>query len=220
MWHKLAVLFITVFLLGNGPIERKPNCEFTEVIYLHFTVCFNQEWNVPHWVYYELTKEEAENRITDRKNRFYAEPKIEDSPNHSDYTHSGYDRGHLAPAADMSFSEQAMLDSFFMTNIAPQTPELNRKYWLELERHARKLAREYGSILVYTGAFTLHSPSSVLNDKVSVPFYFYKMVTYKGVCDGYVMSNHSPKSFEESMVDCGFLEYILNFELEVSNESD
>jgi DNA/RNA endonuclease G (NUC1) len=64
-------------------------------------------------------------------------------PHHTDYTHSGYDRGHMAPNADFNDTHENALMTFFIANIWPQTPELNRVEWLKTERETRRLASEY-----------------------------------------------------------------------------
>ena len=60
-----------------------------------------------------------------------------------DYTKSGYDRGHMAPAADMKWNKQAMEESFYMSNICPQNPNLNRGDWNDLEEKSRQMAKKY-----------------------------------------------------------------------------
>ena len=68
-----------------------------------------------------------------------------------DYRRSGYDRGHLAPAADMAFSRQTMADSFFMSNMSPQKPAFNREIWKDLEALVRSFAITEQKIVVVTG---------------------------------------------------------------------
>ena len=64
-------------------------------------------------------------------------------PHHSDYTHSGYDRGHMAPNADFNDTYENALATFFIANIWPQTPDVNRREWLRTENETRRLAAEY-----------------------------------------------------------------------------
>jgi DNA/RNA endonuclease G (NUC1) len=64
-------------------------------------------------------------------------------PRHSDYTRSGYDRGHMAPNADFNDTTENALMTFFIANIWPQTPEVNRVEWLKTENETRKLAIKY-----------------------------------------------------------------------------
>ncbi|MCL1958700.1 MAG: DNA/RNA non-specific endonuclease, partial [Spirochaetes bacterium] len=61
-------------------------------------------------------------------------------PSHKDYTYSGYDRGHMAPNADFDDTTENALMTFFIANIWPQTPNVNRIEWLKTENETRKLA--------------------------------------------------------------------------------
>ncbi|MDD3155024.1 MAG: DNA/RNA non-specific endonuclease, partial [Victivallaceae bacterium] len=81
----------------------------------------------PAWVIYKLTAEEVQNKVAKRSNQFKPDPEIPTgSAALADYRKSGYDRGHLAPAADMAWSAKAMSDSFYLSNMSPQVPAFNR----------------------------------------------------------------------------------------------
>ena len=93
------------------------------------------------FVIYKLTAREALTKEAQRTNRFRRDPEIPTgSATTADYRRSGYDRGHLAPAADMAFSVQTMADSFFMSNMSPQKPAFNRGIWKRLEEQVRQIA--------------------------------------------------------------------------------
>lgn len=91
-------------------------------------------------------------RISSRKGMtFYPDralPRPQVSP--SCYNHSGYDRGHNVPAADMAGNPILMLETFAMSNVSPQTPEFNRHRWKNVEILVRSLARRYGAVRVQT----------------------------------------------------------------------
>lgn len=81
----------------------------------------------PAWVQYIMTSEEVSSRTAKRGDDFRPDPAVPTgSATPQDYTRSGYDRGHLAPAADMSFSGKTMSESFYMSNMSPQAPQFNR----------------------------------------------------------------------------------------------
>ncbi len=104
-----------------------------------YSLSYAEKYEQPEWVAYELYGDNLrkENKV-ERHSSFKADPMIKSgSAKPSDYTRSGYDRGHLAPAADMAFSEEAMKQSFFMSNISPQEPSFNRGIWRELEEQTR-----------------------------------------------------------------------------------
>ena len=106
-------------------------------------VAFNPERNVSDWVAYRVRREDLLDTKVERKDNFRPDPQVPERHRvvHSDYTRTGYDRGHLAPAAAMRWSFDAMNDSFFMTNIAPQVGSgFNQLIWKSLERRMRHVA--------------------------------------------------------------------------------
>ena len=132
----------------------------------------------PSWVCYIVTKDELSSRVAKRTNNFREDPLIPTGSAHpSDYTRSGFDRGHLAPAADMSFSQETMSDSFFMSNMSPQKPAFNRGIWGKLEKQIRYFANREGMIVVVTGPILPKTPTITIGrNKVTVPEYYYKVV--------------------------------------------
>lgn len=89
-----------------------------------YTVSYNSHWKQPNWVSYELLRDELQGNAT-RNDRFTPDYDVVGTMiDTRDYTHSGYDRGHMAPAADMKWNETAMEETFLLSNICPQIPEL------------------------------------------------------------------------------------------------
>lgn len=132
----------------------------------------------PAWVIYKLSRAEVQTQVARRTNRFREDPEIPTgSATNADYRKSGYDRGHLAPAADMAFSVQTMADSFFFSNMSPQVPAFNRGIWKRLEEQVRKFALQEGEIMVVTGPVLPKEKSITIgNNKVTVPDRYYKVV--------------------------------------------
>ena len=152
----------------------------TEQIIQHegYTVSYNADYRIAKWVAYVLTDKEARSDKAERQNKFVVDPLVKGaSATNEDYTRTGYDRGHLAPAGDMKWSEKAMRESFYLSNITPQKPGLNRGIWKELEEQIRLWARENGAVLIATGPMI---PDEELNrlgkNRVGVPRQFYKVL--------------------------------------------
>ena len=160
-----------------------------------YSLLYNEANEQASWVAYNLTKEETK-KIYDRTDKFITDPQITTgTANENDYSGSGYDRGHLAPAADMGWSPTAMAESFYYSNMSPQLPGFNRGIWKKLEELVRTWAVEYNSLFIVTGPVLTSGLQSIGADKVSVPGYFYKVILdyeepdIKGI--GFIMRNTS-----------------------------
>lgn len=129
----------------------------------------------PAWVIYKLTREEATTKAAKRTNRFVEDPEIPTgSATAADYRKSGYDRGHLAPAADMAFSARTMADSFFYSNMSPLKPAFNRGIWKDLEEQVRLFAIAEGEIYVVTGQILPKEKTITIGpNQVTVPTHYY-----------------------------------------------
>lgn len=159
-------------------IPQVQRLKYLQVIeHIGYTVGFNTEWNIPCWVAYSLTDEELEGDAR-RKNTFSPDPMLKGEPVlHQDYSNSGYDRGHMAPAGDMKWSEQAMEESFYTTNICPQNRNNNAGDWKDLEEMVRDLAREYGEIYICCGPIVTDASRTIGRErKIVVPQAFYKVL--------------------------------------------
>src|SRR5690606_35420166 len=110
-------------------------------------------------------------------NAFKKDPNIvTESASSADYRKSGYDRGHLAPAADMKWSVQAMNESFYYSNICPQLPTLNRGVWKDIEEKVRHWVQIYDTVYVITGPVLHKELPTIVKNKVAVPEKFYKVL--------------------------------------------
>lgn len=155
----------------------------TEQVLHHkgFTVSYNSALLIPNWVAWELTDTEASAEITSRTDEFLPDPDVRGrQADTRDYSNTGYDRGHMAPAADMKWDRQAMVESFYMTNICPQDRLLNAGLWLELEQKCRWWAKKYGTVWVACGPIFVRSEAKALGSSdVAVPDAFFKCVAMK-----------------------------------------
>lgn len=158
-------------------LPRLNNNQPEQIIeHIGYTVSYNPTWLEPNWVAYELTAAETGGE-QERSNHFKPDPLVEGDPVvTSDYSKSGYDRGHMAPAADMKWSEQAMRESFYMTNICPQLHNLNAGDWKDLEEMARSWAQQYGNIYIACGPIVeAEYPTIGKTHTIAVPAAFYKV---------------------------------------------
>ena len=142
-----------------------------------YTVSYNYDWKIPNWVAYELTDWEVEGEVP-RYDKFKPDPMVPQyaTATTEDYKYSGYDRGHMAPAADMKWDEQVMKESFYLSNICPQNPNLNGGVWKDLEEQVRDLATIKGKIFVVCGPIVNDASTTLGVNEVVVPQAFFKVL--------------------------------------------
>ncbi len=161
---------------------------------------YSEKYEQPVWVCYLLTADEVRNKTVSRTDDFRADPRIiTGSAEPEDYSKSGYDRGHLAPAADMGWSRKTMSESFYMSNMMPQNQELNRGAWQNLESRVRECALKEGSVYVVTGpVFDSGKKHRVIGrNQVAVPDACYKVLYSPnggGKMIGFVLPNKTVKN--------------------------
>lgn len=151
----------------------------TLIKHVHYILSYVDKYKQAEWVCYELTKNETKNNTERRKGKFIEDPLINTvKVTHDDYTNSGYDRGHLAPAGDMNFDANAEYESFYTSNISPQLKELNRFTWKNLEDDIRYyVIRNNVNLYIITGGILNDNLEKIgQNNKISVPNYFYKII--------------------------------------------
>ncbi|MGP9556954.1 DNA/RNA non-specific endonuclease [Psychrobacter sp. AOP7-A1-24] len=143
-----------------------------------FAVMYSGVSRTPLWSaeYLDRTRLQQAKQI-DREDSFHEESKLPESARASlsDYSGSGYDRGHLAPNADMANRSQ-QYDSFSLANIAPQSPRNNRYIWRNIESATRYLTQQYGEVYTITGVAFTDKKTKQLANRVLVPSHFFKAV--------------------------------------------
>lgn len=93
------------------------------------------------------------------------------------YTHSGYERGHMCPAADRSASVSSMKSTFIMSNVCPQAPALNKGVWKSTEVLARHIAQSLGACSVYAAPLYLAPDTTWIGrGRIAVPDAFFKCI--------------------------------------------
>ena len=141
----------------------------------------------------------------------------------ADYTGMGYDRGHVAPAADMTFDAKAMSESFYLTNMMPQVPGNNRGIWKYLEENVRYWAQVKGEVYVITGA--LFEGDVKMMNKVAIPSHVYKIVidpkTGKQIAYLFTNEKLDPKLIDNYAVSVASIEQRtgINFSPTLTNNS-
>lgn len=184
------VVFASVTLIAQGcrgqnepPLNDKlmelPALGKSDVVLVYdgFVVNYNTKRLIPNWVAYELTAEELYGEVP-RSNGFGMDLNYQGKQAmREDYSYSGWDKGHMAPAADMKWSQTAMYESFYLTNVCPQDHELNGRDWHKLENRVRGWAAQYGKVWVVCGPIVNDNHHGTIGDReVMVPDGFFKAV--------------------------------------------
>lgn len=144
--------------------------------YTGFTVSFNKENHTPNYVAWELLASEVGGSIS-RTDNFWQDTSVDGCPDEFAYRGSGYDRGHMCPAADQKWSLQAMNDCFVMANMCPQDNDLNAKAWETLESKERQWAQRDKSLWIIAGPIYQSSDKERIGPyNVRVPSAFFKVL--------------------------------------------
>jgi endonuclease G len=183
--------------LSNIEKIEIPKVHHNEIPINHFafSLLYNEQHEQASWIAYNLSATET-TKLFERTNKFIEDPKVSTgSATNEDYLGSGFDRGHLAPASDMGWSSTSMLESFYYSNMSPQTPSFNRGIWKKLEEQVRDWAVEYNNIYIVTGPILTNDLPTIGPNKVSIPTYFYKVIldlnnpNKKGI--GFILANEA-----------------------------
>ena len=186
----IFALIIRAISVDTVPVDIDSSfLDITEELYgtlLHytgFTVSYNPETLQPDWVSYTLTAEQVEQtKHTPKIPRcFMPDPNLDlPQATNEDYSGSGWVRGHMARRQDMKWSEQAVKESDYFTNICPQNKEMNNGVWHQIENLARRLAVKYDSIHIVCGPlFLSKTPKTIGPNDVSIPDIFFKAFLVK-----------------------------------------
>lgn len=140
-----------------------------------FTVHFNSERGIANCAVYELVNNEL-NGTVERMGEFMPDAGVKGCPSPQDYAGSGMDRGHLVPAGDLKWSEEAMRQSFLLTNVAPMHKTLNEGGWAKLEEKVREWTARDSALLVFTGPVVSDSDMTLQQGRVTVPGAYYKVI--------------------------------------------
>ena len=196
-------------LPGDAGMAAAP--AWTVICHAGQAVGFNPAHNVSDWAAFRLLRDDLLDPVAERTDNFRPDPEVPEGHQvvRSDYTRTGYDRGHLAPAASMKWSHDAMSDSFLMTNIAPQVGTgFNQHIWKSLERRMRQWACRRGALYVVTGPLYETRPiERIVYDGngdgeddngilVDVPSHFFKFAVDPNAMEaiGFILPNRKLKT--------------------------
>lgn len=184
--------------IENDLSQFLPSYKSGEIV-KHQAIVLNylEEYEQANWVIHRLSPK-AQFGNSKRNDNFRPDPEVStSSANPHDFARSGYDRGHLCPAGDFKYDPVLQDETFFMSNMSPQVPDLNRNIWNDLEGLARRWAVKHRGLIVVTGPVLEKGLETIgLQNQIAVPKKFYKILydekTQKAI--GFVLENKG--SFE------------------------
>lgn len=145
--------------------------------YRGFTVAFNPSKHQPNYTVWTLEEGETDGPYSRNDVKFLPDNNVSGCATLADYKNSGFDRGHMAPAADMKWSKQAMADCHLLTNMCPQDNRLNAGAWATVEKNSRKWATKHGPLVIIAGPVLSDRLTRTIGaSAIPVPERFFKVI--------------------------------------------
>jgi DNA/RNA endonuclease G (NUC1) len=149
-----------------------------------YALSYHRDRGIPTWVSWHLEASDLGSAAR------YSGPFITDTSlpdgwyrvSHTDYTGSGYDRGHMTPSGDRTASDAANQATFILTNILPQAPANNQGLWAQLEDHARSLVRAGNEVYLVSGG--VGSRGTLADGRLTIPESLWKVMLVLPAADG------------------------------------
>ena len=142
-----------------------------------YVVSVSKELSVPNWAAYHLCNDDFGN-VKRFSGNFKTDTTLPEGyyrVKHSDYTNTGYDRGHLVRSDDRTKTTEDNIATFYLTNIIPQTPDLNRLIWLQFENYLQQLCKKENKHLFIVCGGAYYTGNTIKNN-VGVPDSCWKVV--------------------------------------------
>jgi endonuclease G len=169
------------------------------------TICYDYKLKAAKSVAYTLEGDLMNELNIDKRPSFYSEKSLDKKYRivTTDYTNSGYDRGHLAPDASFDWSEESLDAVYTMANIIPQAPQVNRNMWSQVEKFSRDKAIELGELNVINVVQYSTNTKKIGENKMSVSRGFYKVLynDKKGYKECFYYSNRLNVSSLDDSID-------------------
>lgn len=198
------------------------------VFHKNHVLCYDRQRRIPLWVAEHVTKENLKGSASRKHSKFLPDPAVPVmfSAHNQDYHKSGWSRGHMAPAGDNKYDQEAMSATFFLSNIVPQNVDNNNGFWNRLEMYCRGLTAKFDDVWIVSGPLFLSESSRgtgkkyvhyevIGNSEVAVPTHLFKIVVAEKEGSGnplvgvFVVPNTaipSDRQLQEFKVDLEFVE--------------
>ncbi len=178
------------------------------------SICYDYSYKSAKYVAYTLDGTLINEVNIDERPNFYTETEIPSEYQilYSDYTGSGYDRGHLAPDADFDYNEEDLDLIYSLANIIPQDPNVNRYFWIKAEYQERLVAASLGELNVINGVVFDENPSYIGENGIAISKAFWKILYNDEkefrqcyYYNNYVLEDADEDTLAKHLVDCNSL---------------
>ena len=168
------------YAYAGYPQSTTPESQCTILQNIAYVACYSEMRKAPLWVAYRLFKKDPVPELHKRQSRFKTDDRTTSRVTHDAYTHSGYDRGHMAPfaAIDRLYGQEAGEETFLMSNVVPQLPGLNRGVWRTQEKDELEATAENGEVWLIVGPM-YDDEREFLDSGVEIPDMFYRALVYE-----------------------------------------
>ena len=219
---KLLLLLFLVPMVLLGQLKFLPSSNGEVVEHTYYSLSYVEEHEQAEWVHYKLNSTMLKGEIPRKKNYTIDRKVSTGSAKTSDYTNSGFDRGHLVPAADMKMDFTSVKEAAYMSNISPQKPKFNNGVWSRLEKRIRLRAKKSELYITTGGVLSPADLKKIGKNNVSVPDQFYKIIydVKNQKMFAYLMPNKKIESREKHVVTVDSIEALtgIDFYHELDDE--
>lgn len=168
---------ISPHLALGVPTDADPSDDL-QLVKPQYALSYNPKRNGANWVGWNLNASHF-GPAPRHQGKFLVDDQLPPGvyrPRHDDYTDSGFDRGHMVRSEERTVSPEENRTTFLMTNILPQTHDLNAGPWLRLEEHCQDLSKRGKDLFIVAGPLYGANPSRI-GKGVAVPEAFFKVIT-------------------------------------------
>jgi len=179
-----------------------------------YIIYYNYKYKEPVKVQYTIFDENTNKLNITKRPGFRSDKKIPKKYRSytSDYTHSGYDRGHMAPDALFDYNQTVLKNVYIMSNITPQLPNLNRKVWKYLEAYVRYQVIIYKKLKIENYIFFEEPIKRIGKHKIAVPTKFLKTIIYLDKdMECYLFLNNENSLFNKDPINYKISNELCNF---------
>lgn len=173
----LTILILCSWVIASVAIAQSKTTE-VDLSFTTWNAVYSSALGLPIYIDWNVSRDDIGSVKREPSMPFRSDPRLgPDAVRSSDYSRSGYHRGHMVPAADRSSSLAAMQDTFIMTNVCPQLPALNTGAWKRMENYERVAALRLGRVHIRVAPiFTHEDTSRIANGRVAVSHGFIKVI--------------------------------------------